>query len=261
NTHWYKQSTEPLFPDLIWSRPENKNQSGKLLIVGGSVSGFLSVAESYNESLSAGVGNSKTLLPASLQKNIGRVLDNCDFAPSNNSGSFSRKALSEWIDMSAWADGVIVVGDLGRSSETAILLESYLTKFTGLLTITKDCVDYFHSNPERVLQRPNTTIVVSIAQLQKLAKNIKWKTAITFNMSSFQLVEQLYELSKSYTCNIITVHNELTFVSCDGKISTTTYENNGSWRVSYATWTAVWWIQNPKKPFESMTTAIYAKNN
>ena len=39
--YWHKQtSSKPLFPELIWSRPENRQLAGKLLIIGGNLHGF-----------------------------------------------------------------------------------------------------------------------------------------------------------------------------------------------------------------------------
>ena len=47
-TYWHKQTVEkPLFPDILWSRPQNKRQAGKLLIVGGHAESFAAVGEAY----------------------------------------------------------------------------------------------------------------------------------------------------------------------------------------------------------------------
>ena len=99
NTYWHRQTTEkPLFPDLLWSRPENKRHAGKLLIIGGNEHEFAAPAEAYAEAAKAGIGTAKVLLPNKLQKTIGKILENGEYAPSNNSGSFAKSALAEWHD-------------------------------------------------------------------------------------------------------------------------------------------------------------------
>src|SRR3982750_2547854 len=116
-TYWHKQTAEkPLFPDMLWSRPENKRQAGKLLVVGGNVHGFAAAATAYAEAGKAGIGTARVLLPDSLQKTVGRVLEAGEYAPSTPSGSFSQRALAELLEMASWADGTLLAGDFGRNS-------------------------------------------------------------------------------------------------------------------------------------------------
>ncbi len=256
NTYWHKQTNEPLFPDLLWSKPENKRQAGKLLIIGGNTHEFAAPGEAYEEAVKAGVGVAKVLLPSSLQKTLGSVLENGEFAPSNKSGSFSKQAISEWLSFGSWADGVLIAGDLGRNSETAVALEAFVEKHNGLLVITKDAVDYFSHQPEKLLNRDDTTLVLSFAQLQKLCMNVKWQTPITFSMTLNQLVEALHELTQHYRCSVVVEHNEVIFVATKARVSTTKIDKSETWRVRAAARAAVWWIQNPSKPFEAITTSI-----
>ena len=47
-SYWKKQSIDaPLFPDIEWSKPENRLQAGKLGIIGGNKLGFAGVAEAF----------------------------------------------------------------------------------------------------------------------------------------------------------------------------------------------------------------------
>lgn len=254
---WQKQTVDkPLFPDLLWSRPENKLHAGKLLIIGGNQYSFSAPAEAYQVSLKAGVGAAKVLLPDALQKTVGKVFEAGEFAPSTPSGSFSQKALNEFLLASNWADGVLLAGDLGHNSETAILLEKFIQKYTSQLVITKDALDYFTELPT-VLERPNTTLVASFAQLQKLAKNAQFAQAFTFSMDLVRLVETLHNFTEKYPINIVIKHLETMFVATAGEISTTKLsEDVETWRVSTAATASVWQLQNPTKPFEALTTAI-----
>src|ERR1700761_6222741 len=121
-TFWHKQTPDqPLFGDLLWSRPENKAFAGKLLIVGGNKFGFVDPAEAFSEAEKAGIGVVQMLLPDSLRPFVGRTFTAGELAPSTPSGSFAQTALAQLLALSNWADGVLFPGDLGRNSETAIL--------------------------------------------------------------------------------------------------------------------------------------------
>lgn len=261
NDYWQKQGDEPLFSDLLWSRPENKLHAGKLLIVGGHAHGFASPAEAYTEAEKAGIGTSRVLLPDHLRKQLqqfqGPAL-HMEFAPSTPSGSFASRSLGELLDVSAWADGVLLAGDFGRNSETAVVLEKLVAQSPNTVVLTKDAVDYFTSNPLPVVTRHRTCLVLTIAQLQKLAQSAKFPKAITFGMDFLQLVDTLHEFTTIYPSQIIVKHLGNIFVAIGGKVSTTRTSDSPEepWRIATAAHVAVWLIQNPDKPFQAATTAL-----
>lgn len=257
NTYWFKQTVHnPLFPDLLWSRPENRLHAGKLLIIGGNVHGFSVPAEAYREAEKAGIGTARVMLPDSLQKTVGKLFPGAEFIPSTPSGSFGQKALGEVLTNANWADGMLLAGDLGRNSETAILLERIAEKYAGQLTITKDAADYFTNLPA-ILQRANTTLIVSFAQLQKLATNAKFTKPFTFDMDLLRLVDTLHELTEKYAANIIVKHLQNLIVASHGQVSTTRLaEDKEAWRVRAAAHASVWWAQNSSNTFKALTTSI-----
>jgi ADP-dependent NAD(P)H-hydrate dehydratase / NAD(P)H-hydrate epimerase len=258
DTYWLKQTAEqPLFSDLLWSRPENKQHAGKLLVIGGNLHAFAAAAEAYQTSLKAGAGVVRVLLPDALKKTVGRTFEAGEYAPSTPSGSFSQKALDEALALSAWADSVLLAGDLGRNSETAILLEKFAEKYAGQLVITKDAADYFTAAPQKLLARPDTLFVISLAQLQKLATAAAFPKPFTFGMDLLHLVETLHEFTAKYQVRIIVKHLDNIFVADAGRVSTTKLaEDREIWRVACATQANVWWLQNPNKSFEALTTAV-----
>lgn len=258
NTYWHKQTSgQPLYPDLLWSRPENKRQSGKLLIVGGNAHGFSAAGEAFREATKAGIGTARVLLPDSLQKTVGRVFEAGEYAPSTPSGSFSQKALAEILDMSQWADATLLAGDFGRNSETAILLEQFIVKYSSQLTLTKDAVDYFAKSPESLLARKNTVLVPSFAQLQKLAVGARFNKAFTFDMDFLRLIDNLRDFTSLHQSTLVTKHLQTIFVAKSGQVSTTKLITDQEiWRVKTAAHAAVWWLQNPTKPFEALTTSL-----
>lgn len=256
--YWLRQEPgKPLFPELEWSRPENRQHAGKLLIVGGNLYGFAAPAEAFARATEAGIGTARVLLPSAVQKIVGRVLEAGEYAPSTPSGSFSQKALSELLFSAHWADTVLLAGDLGRNSETAILLEKFLSKYDGAVTVTKDAVDYAVSAPQTVLNREDTLLVLSLSQLQRLGTAAKMPQAITFSMDLLRLTEWLHDFTTRYQPYIIVKHQDSLIVAANGQVSTTRLkEPRQVWRVPCAACAATWWLQNPQKPFESLTTSV-----
>jgi hypothetical protein len=259
--YWRRQIIEkPLFDDLLWSRPENKLYAGKLLIVGGNVQGFAAPGEAFGIAETNGVGAARVILPDSLQKTVGKMFPAAEFAPSTPSGSFASTALAELIATAAWSEGVLLAGDLGRNSETAIVLESFASKYSGLLIITRDAADYFITTPTPLIGRKDTLLVISFAQLQKLAMAAKFTTAFTFSMDFLHLVDALHVFTKQLGMHVIVKHLDTLFVAVNGQVTTTKIiDESKRWRLSAAASASVWWIQNPSKPLEALTTSIVAR--
>ncbi len=257
-SYWHKQTKQaPLFDDLLWSRPENKAFAGKLLIVGGNAHGFAAPAEAYAHSSSAGIGISRVLLPYALQKNVSKLFPEAEYAPSTPSGSFASAATGELMPMAQWADGVLFAGDLGRNSETAIMLEAFLRKQSGRVTLTKDAIEYIVSQPALVATRPNTLLVLSFSQLQKLASELKFTTAFTSTMDLLRTVDALHKLTTTHSIHIVTKHLNQTIVAVNGQVCTTPCpQDERVWRVRAAAAASVWWLQNPSKTFEAITTSV-----
>ncbi len=255
-TYWRKQNVdEPLFPDIIWSRPESKANSGKLAVIGGHSHGFGAPGIAYAQALGANVGVCKVLLPDAIRKIVSHVLPDASYGPSNPSGSFSKLALDSFLEISHWSDAVLLSGDLGRNSETAVLLEKYVQTYTGPLVITQDAADYFKSFPHLLMNRPQTTLVISIAQLQKIFINAPLITPITYGMTQVQLAQALHDFTVKFPLNIVVKHQENLFVASNGEIVSTPNAEM-PWRVKYAGRASVFWLQNLSKPLESISTSL-----
>jgi len=262
-TYWHRQQpNQPLFPGLSWSRPQNRQSAGKLLIIGGNAHSFAAVGESYSVAVKAGIGDARVILPDALQKSIGKVFTAGEFVPSTPSGSLARQAVAPILDASIWADAILIAGDLGRNAETAVLLETLLQKTSLPITITQDAIDYVTSTPITGQQRARTTLALSLSQLQRLAIATKYSEAVTFSMDMIRLTEWLHAFTKTHPSFIITEHNDMMLVAVDGEVSTTkTAENTPIWRVRTAARASVWWLQNPQKPFEALTSAMLADDS
>lgn len=259
--YWKKQSLDaPLFPDIEWSKPEQRAQAGKLGIVGGNKLGFAGVAEAYSVATTAGVGQVRVLLPDVLKKTIPAVITDTMFGPTNPSGSLTKDASAELAALGAWADGILLIGDAGRSSETAILYEQFLQDYKGSLTITRDAVDLVKNNSQVLVDRPKTLLIVSFAQLQKLFQSVYYPKVLTFSMQLTNLVEALHKFTITYPVSIAVLHRETFIVAHGGDVVTTPWDNPMMiWRGVTAAKAATYWLWSPAKPIEATSTAIIAK--
>lgn len=256
--YWQKQvDGKPLFEDILWSRPENRHAAGKLLVVGGNAQGFVAVGEAYAAADKAGAGVIRALMPDALKRMVGPVIGPYEFAPSTPSGSFARQALAELLAESAWADMTLIAGDLGRNSETSALLEQFVQKYPGPLVLSKDAVDYFYLTPEVLASRPDTVVVLSLSQLQKLGVALRFTTPFLLSMGMLLLVQALHELTTKLPLTIITKELDQIVVAREGRISSTKLTTDREiWRVATGARAATYWMQSPARPFEALTTSL-----
>lgn len=252
-SHWHKQTQgAPLFPDMLWNRPENRMHAGKLLLISGSSSGFADAAEAYTAAVKAGIGTVRVLLPDSLARMVARLFPEVEFAPSTPSGSFASEALAEFLAASAWADGILLPGSLSKNSETAIVLEKFLEKYSGQVTLAGDAADYAIGLPA-VLTRPNTVFVLTFAQAQRFITALKSPKPLKSDLGLVQIVDLLHELSNEQPWSLILIHEGTAYAAVDSQVSSTPTEISV---IEIAASTSVWLLQNPQKPFKALTTAI-----
>lgn len=257
-TYLKQEKDKPLFEDLLWSRPENRALAGRLLIIGGNVQGFRAPATAYSLATEAGVGSIRVLLPDSLRKLVEKHIDSAVFASSNGSGSFSRTALASSLEQASWADLVLLAGDFGRNSETAILLETFINKYSGPLVITGDTISALLTNTQLLVDRQDTLLALNLDNLQKLITNIKYPKAVISSISLLQLIYLLKELTTKFKFSVITNHKQQIIVAVNGNVSVTKIDgSDDGYSLKLASYSSTWWIQNLTKMFEAITTAIY----
>jgi NAD(P)H-hydrate repair Nnr-like enzyme with NAD(P)H-hydrate dehydratase domain len=258
--YWKQQlPNEPLYPDLEWSKPERRDLAGRLGIVGGNKLGFAGVAEAYTVALTAGVGEVRVLLPDILKKTIPSVITDTVFAPTTPSGSLAKDALPDMVALGGWATGVVLIGDAGRNSETAIVYEDFLRTYPGPLTLTRDAVDLIKNSPQALAERPDTLLVVSFAQLQKLFQSVYYPKILTFGMQLTVLVEAVHKFTITYPVNIMVLHKDYLIVASGGNVTSTEWQNPMAiWRGQVAAKAAAYWLWNPGSPLEAVTASIYA---
>lgn len=258
HSYWRKQEPgKPLFPDIEWSKPERRDQSGKLLIVGGNKLGFAAVAEGYQTALETGVGEAKVLLPDCLKKAVPATLLDVIFAACTPSGGLSKDSLPELRSAAGWSTGVLLIGDASRNAETALAYEEFIAEYDGLLTVTRDAIDLVKNNPGLLAERDHTVIVASFAQTQKLFQGLYYPKILTFNMQLMQLVEALHKFTTTYPCTVMTLHKDILVVAHDGQVITQPWDQPMAiWRGSVATRAAAYWLWNAEKPLEAVSQSV-----
>jgi NAD(P)H-hydrate repair Nnr-like enzyme with NAD(P)H-hydrate dehydratase domain len=261
-SYWKKQSPEtPLFPDIEWSKPETRSHAGKLGIVGGNKLGFAGVAEAYSVASRAGVGQIRVLLPDVLKKTIPAAITDTVFGPTNPSGSLTKDAQTDLVMLGGWADGILLIGDAGRSSETAILYEQFLQAYPGKLVVTRDAIDLVKNSAQALVDRPNTLLIASFAQLQKLFQSVYYPKVLTFSMQLTNLIEALHKFTITYPVAIAVLHRDTFIVAAGGEVVTTPWNNPMMiWRGDTAAKAAAYWLWSPTKPLEATATAIVARS-
>jgi NAD(P)H-hydrate repair Nnr-like enzyme with NAD(P)H-hydrate dehydratase domain len=256
--YWQQQPIgSPLYPDIEWSKPEQKGQAGRLGIIGGNKLGFAGVAEAYQTATEAGVGQIRVLLPDALRRTIPPVITDAVFAPTNQSGSLNKDAIGEMNALGEWAQAVLLIGDAGRSSETAIVYEQFIQHYTGQLIVTRDAIDLVKNSPHLLAERPNTVLVASFAQLQKLFQTLYYPKILTFSMQLTNLVEAVHKFTITYPVTLVTLHKDTVIVAHGGKVVSTPWNNPMAiWRGHTASKATVYWLWNSSKPLEAIATSL-----
>jgi ADP-dependent NAD(P)H-hydrate dehydratase / NAD(P)H-hydrate epimerase len=258
NTYWQQQTAaKPLFPDIAWSKPEQKGLAGRLGIIGGNKLGFAGVAEAYGVATSVGAGDVRVLLPDVLKKTIPSIMTDVIFGATNPSGSLARDALTEMKALGAWAHGILLIGDAGRNSETAIVYEDFLQDYHGPLTITRDAVDLIKNSSQAIVDRPDTVLIVSFAQLQKLFQMVYYPKVLTFSMQLANLVEALHKFTITYPITIAVLHKDQLIVASGGQVTSTPWDNPMAiWRGNTSAKAASFWLWTPTKPLQAITASV-----
>lgn len=257
--YWRRQTPgQALFPDIEWQKPEQRALAGKLLIIGGNAHGFAAVAQAYQDARAAGAGECRVVLPDALKKAIDPLALDCVYIPTNASGGITKEGLPQLQAAAAWADALLFIGDAGRNSETAIVYEQLLNTFPQkTVIITRDALDLIKSLWPDLLQRPNTLLIATFAQLQKIFQAAYYPRTLLFSMQLTNVVEALHKFTVTYPANVVAFHQNQLIVAKNGDISTTPWENPMLiWRGSVAAKVAVYAMQQPDQMFQAVTTAL-----
>jgi len=258
--YWRKQGEKPLFGEIDMEKPERKQLAGRLLVVGGSKTSFFAVASVAAKAAEVGVGEVKILLPDSLEKKVSSGPDMI-FAPSGASGGFGKAAAKFAVAAAENADRVLMIGDMGKNSETATFAERFMAESKKPVLITRDAVDLLATSAGDWLERDNVTLCAALPQLQKVFRAVYYPKMITLSMPTNQLVETLHKFTITYSVSVATYHNGQVVVAKGGEVVTTDVKDTkytpiSLWSGELAVRMAALAMWNPGRGLESYVTAI-----
>ena len=163
--------------------------------------------------------------------------------------------------IAAWGTGVLLIGDAGRSSETAIVYEDFIRDYHGQITLTRDAIDLVAGSYEQLLEREKTLFIASFAQTQKLFRSVYYPRVLTFNMQLAQLVDALHKFTTTYPATIATFHKDAFIVAHGGEVVTMPWQQPLEiWRGVTATKAATYLLWNPTKPLAAVSASLADTN-
>lgn len=258
HSYWLKQTPgTPLFPDIEWNKPERRGMAGKLGIVGGNKLSFIAAADSYQIATEAGVGEVQVLLPDALRKSVPPSMSDVNFAPTNHSGSLATEAATELAAMGEWADVLLFCGDAGKNSQTAMLYEAQIQDYKKPIVMTRDAIDLLQNSFPVLLENPNTVLVASLAQVQRIFRAVYYPKMIAFSMQLTQLVEVLHKFTITYPVSIMTLHNNQLIIARSGEVITQPWNDPMRiWRGHTAARAASYVVWTPQAPLKALAASV-----
>lgn len=255
------QSDEPLYPNILWAKPERADQAGRMLIIGGRQEAIMAPLDAYSAATGAGVGSATVALPDSLKKQLGH-LDNILFCPSTPSGSFSVEATKTITNLSASSDTVVLAGDLGNNSETQMLIDSLLptTSKDPLTILAGDSINAVISRWSS-LDNGQTILVLNGSQMQKLAISMSSTRPYKSDIGIQQLEKLLGGLKLA--AGIIFWHAGMLWVYIDDELCSVDradLKDDFKWQAATAAQVATLICHHQGTRFESAVSALYRQS-
>lgn len=268
--YWQKQTAkDPRYPDVRWNLPERA--TGSLSIVGGSSHGFQAVVRAGEfASTNLPLAHVQLVLPSSLEKvlaNAGtaggatgsKLAPQLLFAPATPAGTLAKSSTLTQQN----ADAVLLIGDLSKNAETAEAMSALCQAYAGPLVIARDSLDLLTTNASSLVMRPHTTLVASLAQLQKLFRALYYPKMLLLTAPLMSVVEALHKFTLSYPVTLLTLHEGQILTAAGGEVVSTPlgdtdYSPLGLWNGELATRVAAYQIFCPEQELATSTAAILA---
>lgn len=250
-----KQSSEPLFPKVLWNRPINRSGGGRLLLVGGHRDEFNDIGAIYQLAEASGIGSCHVVVPDSLRKLLGEVPE-MSFVPSSQSGSLGKASTDHILQMAQDFDVLMLGANLSNNSETAVMLDVVVSNYEGRLVIFGEALNAFKHQMSLIIKRPDTLIIGSMVEVFAIANALRLPLRIKDGgaMNKLEIMEQLAaEGAAEYVLTgkdmIVAAENKLSLTSA---VSSMEFFTTASLAVL-----AAFWTQNPSKRYEALTCGAY----
>lgn len=240
-----------LFPKVLWTKPLNRAQAGRLLVVGGHAQQFSQLQLLYQLAAAAGIGQCHLVMPDSLSKLIEPHPD-FHFVPSTPAGSLGRAALGTISSLAPEYDAVILGVDWSQNSETTGLGEALINHLDTRLIVVAEAIDLLgvylkKVEPERLL------IITQMPQLFKLAN--RWRLALRISgQGALAKANWLQQLERLTEGNYFLAESDA-LVASRGRVSLTSLKTDHFWLA--AALASTFWLQHRTEPFQALTTAAW----
>ncbi len=245
-----RQDKDPLFPNLLWTRPVGGRFAGRLLLVGGHSQEFNAIQNVYAAAEAAEIGECRVVLPDSLRKFLPG--ESFTFVPSTHAGSIAKDSTAQIVSLVEDADAVAIGASLSSNSETATVIESILTKAAKPAIVFDEAFDLMKFHPQ-LLVGHNRMVIATMPDLFKLAKYLKLHINIK-ESSLIGKIDIIKTLAHETGAQFLVYGPEL-IVAAGQQISVTPWQPVPATVVFGVA--SVIWLQNLRKPFEGLTTAAY----
>ncbi|MCL1839392.1 hypothetical protein FWF89_00075 [Candidatus Saccharibacteria bacterium] len=258
--YWRIQGKKVLFPEIDMEKPERKQLAGRLLIIGGNKGSFFTVANAAAKAHELGIGEVKVLLPDSLKKQVPASPD-VIFAPGESSGGFGKEAIKFAAAAAENTDFVLMIGDMGKNSETATFAERFMWENSRPILVTRDAIELLATSANDWLGCDGVAVCAALPQLQKIFKAVYYPKIITLSMPTNQLIETLHKFTITYPMMVVTYHNGQVVVAKGGEVVTTElgdtkYNPISIWAGELVVKMTALMLWNEKKDFAAATSAI-----
>lgn len=257
-TYW-KKTQGIIDESILWNIPEQK--IGKITILGGNINSFVTEIRNTEFLSTLPIKTIKLLLPNALRSKL-PVLESIYYADSTESGSFARSHTLETFSMDS--DSLLLSGDFSKNSITEIAISDLLkkTSSTQNIIISRDTTDLICLDPQNILEHPNTIIIASLLQLQKLFRAILYPKMILLSMPLFPAIEILHKFTLSYPTALLTFHKDHIIIAKNGIVYTTpikvtNYTPLSLWSGTLACKITALSLWNPKNHLDAIVAALF----
>lgn len=250
------QTTQLIYPKILWNRPISRATAGRLLLVGGHTSGLATLQAVYQIAAACGIGALTILAPVTLRPMLGTIPE-IDFGPATPSGSLAKPALAQLIELAGYADATLVGPDLSNNSETAIMIEGFMAKQRQALILADAGIELVAQAPDLIRGRPQTLLILTMQQLFKLAGKLELPLQIRPEAGIAAKLDILADFWNVVKVDLALIGPEI-IVKSGNHVSITQPPGQPASLAPAAIGTlAVFYTQNPSARYEGLTTAAY----
>jgi NAD(P)H-hydrate repair Nnr-like enzyme with NAD(P)H-hydrate dehydratase domain len=251
-----RQDDQPLFPKVLYNRPVTRNGAGRLLVVGGHAGEFSLPTTIHQLALAAGVGECRVALPDTLAKLLGGAPGTA-FLASSPSGSLGTEALGRLLSLSEEADAVAIGASLSGNSNTAILIEKFITELERPYSLFDQGLSAVQHHISVVTTNPDALLIMTMTEVFKLSGQLGIAIHIRDGAGLMNKLEIIHNLATAIQAQIVVYGTEIVIAAGEELIVTPiNYRLSLVPAIFYAVLTT-FWLQNPADRRAGLATAAY----